>query len=120
ALVSSFGLGAVIDWQQISGAPVKQSELANRTFLGIGPATRVRWDLSPLSLDWGMQLQVGALIGSPTGAGFGIAYQAEGRYPLLPDGILDALAGLRGQLVLPAAGGFDFHNGLLVGTGGKF
>ncbi len=113
------GIGAVVDIQNLTGSSdTSRTKVANRTFIGAGPAAQIALAAGPLALSAGAQVQVGVAIAQPTGVGFGVGYQLEGRLPgVLGD--IGGLAALRGQMVSPG-GGYDFMNSLLLGIGGGF
>lgn len=115
----SVGGGLGVSYQARTTKNLSDSD---RTFVGGGPAGRLRLPLGPLALEVGAQVHVGAAIPQSSSAGiapgFGLGYQAEGRYAL-PLGTLELLAGTRGSVVA-ASGRTDALSGLLLGVGGGF
>lgn len=108
-LQAGVGAGAAFNLQNLPG-----STLANRSFVSVGPAARVRISADPLIFDLASQVRVGAILGAGGGAGFGVGYQGGGRYPI-PGILIEAFAGIRGEFAAA-----DSITALLVGVGGGF
>ncbi len=114
------GGGLVLNSQFVSASPAPvTAPAADRTFFGIGPAGLLRYDLGFAILDLAVQMQIGGVSGTTGGAGFGMGYQVQAYGPI-GLGSLNLSAGLRGQLVDPASGAYDFVNGLVAGLDGNF
>ncbi len=114
------GGGIVLNSQFVNASPAPvTAPAADRTFFGIGPAGLLRYDLGFAIVDLALQMQIGGVSGATGGAGFGMGYQVQAYGPI-GLGSLDLSVGLRGQLVDPSSGAYDFVSGLVAGLGGNF